>query len=181
MSNSSSNTNFVVHLWDRPSHLSLWAYIIWPFHLNFLIFLSFVACLKFKVNWQQGYAPTNSDRREGVLRRKRLEYLDCVSQYYDIPDSDRSDDEINMLRQVFSVVIELWLSSLLLSYALFLTNCRYYSCQIAVDCPRTVPDVSFFQELQVQKSLERILYTWLDFIFSCHLPVASTCHVIRAF
>ncbi|XP_020224653.1 TBC1 domain family member 22B [Cajanus cajan] len=77
-----------------------------------------------------GYAPPNSDRREGVLSRKRLEYLDCVSQYYDIPDSERSDDEINMLRQ------------------------------IAVDCPRTVPDVSFFQQQQVQKSLERILYTW---------------------
>ncbi|RDX76159.1 TBC1 domain family member 22B, partial [Mucuna pruriens] len=77
-----------------------------------------------------GYAPPNSDRREGVLRRKRLEYLDCVSQYYDIPDTERSDDEINMLRQ------------------------------IVVDCPRTVPDVSFFQQQQVQKSLERILYTW---------------------
>lgn len=53
------------------------------------------------MNLQQGYAPSNSDRREGVLRRKRLEYLDCVSQYYDIPDTERSDDEINMLRQVF--------------------------------------------------------------------------------
>ncbi|CAK8535963.1 unnamed protein product [Lathyrus sativus] len=77
-----------------------------------------------------GYAPTNSDRREGVLRRKRLEYLDCVSQYYDIPDTERSDDEISMLRQ------------------------------IGVDCPRTVPDVLFFQQPQVQKSLERILYAW---------------------
>nr|AKF43333.1 Ypt/Rab-GAP domain of gyp1p superfamily protein [Hypseocharis bilobata] len=77
-----------------------------------------------------GYAPPNSDRREGVLRRKRLEYLDCVSQFYDIPDTERPDDEINMLRQ------------------------------IAVDCPRTVPDVLFFQQEQVQKSLERILYTW---------------------
>ncbi|KAF2321989.1 hypothetical protein GH714_005237 [Hevea brasiliensis] len=57
-----------------------------------------------------GYAPPNSDRREGVLRRKRLEYLDCVAQFYDIPDTERSDDEINMLRQ------------------------------ISVDCPRTVPD-----------------------------------------
>ncbi|XP_011073944.1 TBC1 domain family member 22B isoform X2 [Sesamum indicum] len=70
------------------------------------------------------------DRREGVLRRKRLEYLDCVAQYYDIPDSERTDEEINMLRQ------------------------------IAVDCPRTVPDVSFFQQEEVQKSLERILYIW---------------------
>ncbi|KAK7312390.1 hypothetical protein VNO77_36203 [Canavalia gladiata] len=77
-----------------------------------------------------GYAPPNSDRREGVLKRKRLEYLDCISQYYDIPDTERSDDEVNMLRQ------------------------------IAVDCPRTVPDVPFFQQQQVQKSLERILYAW---------------------
>ncbi|XP_044467030.1 GTPase-activating protein gyp1-like [Mangifera indica] len=77
-----------------------------------------------------GYAPPNSDRREGVLRRKRTEYLDCVAQFYDIPDTERPDDEINMLRQ------------------------------IAVDCPRTVPDVTFFQQVQVQKSLERILYTW---------------------
>ncbi|XP_010542238.1 PREDICTED: GTPase-activating protein GYP1 [Tarenaya hassleriana] len=77
-----------------------------------------------------GYAPPNSDRREAVLRRKRLEYLECVAQFYDIPDSERSNDEINMLRQ------------------------------IAVDCPRTVPDVCFFQQDKVQKSLERILYTW---------------------
>ncbi|KAI8537340.1 hypothetical protein RHMOL_Rhmol09G0016100 [Rhododendron molle] len=77
-----------------------------------------------------GYAPTNSDRREGVLRRKRLEYLDCVAQYYDIPDIQRTDEEITMLRQ------------------------------ISVDCPRTVPDVTFFQQAEVQKSLERILYTW---------------------
>ncbi|PSS35819.1 TBC1 domain family member 22B like [Actinidia chinensis var. chinensis] len=77
-----------------------------------------------------GYAPPNSDRREGVLRRKRLEYLDCVAQYYDITDAERTDEEVNMLRQ------------------------------IAVDCPRTVPDVSFFQQAEVQKSLERILYTW---------------------
>ncbi|XP_078440914.1 ypt/Rab-GAP domain of gyp1p superfamily protein [Wolffia australiana] len=77
-----------------------------------------------------GYAPPNSDRREGVLARKRSEYFECVSLYYDIPDSERSDDEITMLRQ------------------------------IAVDCPRTVPDVTFFQHPLVQKSLERILYTW---------------------
>ncbi|KAL9240669.1 hypothetical protein vseg_014860 [Gypsophila vaccaria] len=77
-----------------------------------------------------GYAPPNSDRREGVLRRKRIEYHDSVGQFYDIPDTERSDDEINMLRQ------------------------------IAVDCPRTVPDVTFFQQPPVQKSLERILYTW---------------------
>ncbi|KAI3692696.1 hypothetical protein L6452_32518 [Arctium lappa] len=77
-----------------------------------------------------GYAPPNSDRREGVLRRKRIEYFDCVAQYYDISDKERTDEEINMLRQ------------------------------IAVDCPRTVPDVTFFQQVQVQKSLERILYTW---------------------
>lgn len=77
-----------------------------------------------------GYASPNPDRREGLLARKRLEYVDCVSQYYDIPETERSDDEINML------------------------------LQISVDCPRTVPDVTFLQHEQVQKSLERILYIW---------------------
>ncbi|KAK7840642.1 tbc1 domain family member 22a [Quercus suber] len=46
-----------------------------------------------------GYAPPNSDGKEGVLRRKRLEDLECLSQYYDIADTERSDDEINMLCQ----------------------------------------------------------------------------------
>ncbi|KAL6582276.1 hypothetical protein OROMI_006290 [Orobanche minor] len=77
-----------------------------------------------------GYAPSNSDRREGVLKRKRLDYLDCVAQHYDIPDTERTDEEINMLRQ------------------------------IGLDCPRTVPDVSFFQQVEVQKSLERVLYIY---------------------
>jgi hypothetical protein len=77
-----------------------------------------------------GYAPSNKDRRNGVLTRKRLKYVEYVSQYYDIPDSDRVDEEIDMLHQ------------------------------IAVDCPRTAPDVTFFQNPQIQKSLERILYTW---------------------
>ncbi|PUZ44604.1 hypothetical protein GQ55_8G118900 [Panicum hallii var. hallii] len=65
-----------------------------------------------------------------LLLGKRLEYVEYVSQYYDIPDSDRVDEEIDMLRQ------------------------------IAVDCPRTAPDVTFFQNPQIQKSLECILYTW---------------------
>ena len=111
---------------------------------------------------QQGYAPPNSDRREGVLKRKRLEYLDCVSQYYDIPDTERSDDEINMLRQVFSNY-NIFLTGLMGKIRFFIfTTCIFMICQIAVDCPRTVPEVSFFQQQQVQKSLERILYTWLD-------------------
>lgn len=58
------------------------------------------------MSWQQGYAPPNSDRREGVLRRKRQDYLDCVAQYYDIPDIERTDEEINMLRQVFSMQLD---------------------------------------------------------------------------
>ncbi|KAJ0261894.1 Rab-GTPase-TBC domain-containing protein [Hirschfeldia incana] len=32
--------------------------------------------------------------------------------------------------------------------------------QLVINLQRTVPDVSFFQKAQVQKSLERILYTW---------------------
>ena len=61
--------------------------------------------ISLRMNSQQGYAPPNSDRREGVLRRKRLEYLDYVAQYYDVPETERSDDEANMLRQVCAVLI----------------------------------------------------------------------------
>eukprot|EP00249_Psilotum_nudum_P021569 c28156_g1_i2 orf=388-1668(+) len=77
-----------------------------------------------------GYAPPNADRREAVLMRKRQEYMDCVTQYYDIPDAERTEDEIHTLRQ------------------------------ISVDCPRTVPDVPFFHQPVIQASLERILYIW---------------------
>lgn len=62
--------------------------------------------------------------------RKRLEYVDCVSQYYSIPDADRTEDETHTLRQ------------------------------ISVDCPRTVPDVPFFHQHVIQSCLERILYIW---------------------
>ena len=47
---------------------------------------------------------------------------------------------------------------------LYINSALFFFCQIAVDCPRTVPDVTFFQHAQIQKSLERILYTWLDFM-----------------
>ncbi|KAK8482385.1 hypothetical protein V6N13_055047 [Hibiscus sabdariffa] len=42
---------------------------------------------------------TSVDRRKGALRRKHIEYLDCVAQFHDIPDTERSADEISMLRQ----------------------------------------------------------------------------------
>ncbi|CAK9859046.1 unnamed protein product [Sphagnum jensenii] len=77
-----------------------------------------------------GYAPPNADRREAALARKRQEYLDCISQYYDIGDDDRSSDENEMLHQ------------------------------ISMDVPRTLPEVPFFQQIAVQASLSRILYIW---------------------
>lgn len=101
------------------------------------------------------------------MARKRREYLECVSLYYDIPDSERSDDEITMLRQVnfgfnfggftFFFPVHNRLTVSIIYNVLFVLD-----LQIAVDCPRTVPDVTFFQHALVQKSLERILYTWLD-------------------
>ncbi|KAG0560562.1 hypothetical protein KC19_10G190000 [Ceratodon purpureus] len=77
-----------------------------------------------------GYASPNADRRDAALARKRQEYMDCVPQYYDIPDADRTEDEIVMLHQ------------------------------IGVDAPRTLPEVPFFQEPVIQTTLKRILYIW---------------------
>ena len=38
--------------------------------------------------------------REQILARKRREYRDMVPQFYDVPDSERSDEEVVSLRQV---------------------------------------------------------------------------------
>ncbi|KAK9804775.1 hypothetical protein WJX72_004752 [[Myrmecia] bisecta] len=84
------------------------------------------------VCWQLllGYLPPNRERREQILQRKRREYRDMVPEFYDIANSERSEDELGALRQV------------------------------AVDVPRTAPGVAFFSRPAVQKSLERILYIW---------------------
>lgn len=48
----------------------------------------------------QGYMPTKKDRREGMIQRKRQEYIDLLRQYYFIPDTDRGLKEQNTLRQI---------------------------------------------------------------------------------
>jgi len=77
-----------------------------------------------------GYLPPNRSRQAQVLLRKRREYAEMVPEFYEIANSERSEDEIGALRQV------------------------------SVDVPRTAPTVPFFQEPVVQKSLERMLYIW---------------------
>jgi hypothetical protein len=77
-----------------------------------------------------GYLPPNRSRQAQVLTRKRREYADMVPEFYEIENSERSEDEIGALRQV------------------------------SVDVPRTAPTVPFFHEPVIQKSLERMLYIW---------------------
>jgi len=89
-----------------------------------------------------GYLPPNRDRRDQILARKRREYRDLVPEYYDSAamgggvsggtsiSALRATDEESALRQV------------------------------AVDVPRTAPEVSFFHKPRMHKSLERILYIW---------------------
>jgi len=77
-----------------------------------------------------GYLPANADRRESTLQRKRKEYFDCIPQYYDIPEGDRTETEGRIFRQ------------------------------IQIDVPRTNPNVTLFQQPLVQQLMERILYIW---------------------
>ncbi|CAM9616311.1 unnamed protein product [Choristocarpus tenellus] len=77
-----------------------------------------------------GYLPANRARRKGTLGRKRREYQESVPQYFDVPDSARTQQEQSILRQIL------------------------------VDVPRTCPDVPFFHQDQVQRAMERILYIW---------------------
>ncbi|KAL0584883.1 hypothetical protein ABG067_005327 [Albugo candida] len=77
-----------------------------------------------------GYMPTKKDRREGMIQRKRQEYIDLLRQYYFIPDTDRGLKEQNTLRQIL------------------------------VDIPRTNADVPLFKNERIHQSMERILYIW---------------------
>ena len=82
--------------------------------------------------WQLllGYMPTNKERRRQALARKRKEYTDSVATYFDIAESDRSDEEAQLLRQII------------------------------VDLHRTCPMMPLFHQPGVQKLMERILYIW---------------------
>ena len=82
--------------------------------------------------WQMllGYLPTNKDRRSAALTRKRKEYFDSISMYFTVADADRTKQDEENLGQIL------------------------------IDLPRTCPDIAFFQQTLVQKSMERILYVW---------------------
>lgn len=77
-----------------------------------------------------GYLPLNSERRDGTLKRKRKEYADAVPQYFNISESERTAQEVQILRQIL------------------------------VDVPRTNADMPLFHQDAVQRLLERILYIW---------------------
>ena len=47
-----------------------------------------------------GYLPPNRGRQAAVLARKRREYADMVPEFYDIANSERTEDEVGALRQV---------------------------------------------------------------------------------
>lgn len=77
-----------------------------------------------------GYIPPSKSRQVQALARKRREYTEMVPEFYDIANSERSEEEVGALRQV------------------------------SVDVPRTAPTVPFFHQPSIQKSLERMLYIW---------------------
>ncbi|KAL6048753.1 TBC1 domain family member [Balamuthia mandrillaris] len=77
-----------------------------------------------------GYLPSNMDRRDSTLHRKRQEYYDAVPKYFDIAEEDKTEYERALFRQIH------------------------------IDIPRTHPNVSLFQQEKVQQCIERILYIW---------------------
>jgi len=85
------------------------------------------------ITWKilMGYLPTNNERREITLKRKRAEYYDCVEQYFHSDgEVDRTEQEQEMFRQ------------------------------ISIDMPRTLPSVPIFQQDNIQQAILRILYIW---------------------
>ena len=77
-----------------------------------------------------GYLPTNAQRRQLTLERKRKEYKDAIRQHYEIDDDSRTLQEQETLRQVL------------------------------VDVPRTAPEIPLFRNERIRRALARLLYIW---------------------
>ncbi|KAL9648733.1 hypothetical protein ABK040_003671 [Willaertia magna] len=77
-----------------------------------------------------GYMPCNKERSDKILLRKRKEYLDYVSKYYNEEQLQKTEYE-NAIQK-----------------------------QIHMDVLRTNPDLQLFQNHRIQQALERILYIW---------------------
>ena len=45
-----------------------------------------------------GYLPPNRSRQAETIERKRQEYAQMVPQFYHIPNSERSEEEVTALR-----------------------------------------------------------------------------------
>lgn len=84
------------------------------------------------ISWQLmlGYMPTNKSRRDAAITRKRKEYADAVTMYFNVSDSDRTTQEGEIHRQIL------------------------------VDLPRTSPHTPLYQQAPIQRCMERILYIW---------------------
>lgn len=82
--------------------------------------------------WQLllGYLPANRARRRDTLDKRRAEYHGYVRQFYEQPETSRSEEEAAILRQ------------------------------IEKDVPRTSPGIKWIQDPKLQQSLERMLYVW---------------------
>jgi len=76
------------------------------------------------------YYPSNKDRREQIIERKRQEYCDCVPKYFDVEEDTRTNDESVLYRQ------------------------------IQIDVPRTNPNIVLFQSKVFQQALARVLFIW---------------------
>jgi hypothetical protein len=78
-----------------------------------------------------GYLPSNRERREGTLERKRQEYGKFVQRYFsDTASTERDDEERDLLHQ------------------------------INIDVLRTHPNCPLFRNQHIQNAMERILFIW---------------------
>mmetsp|Transcript_20219 Transcript_20219/g.51667 ORF Transcript_20219/g.51667 Transcript_20219/m.51667 type:complete len:470 (+) Transcript_20219:261-1670(+) len=77
-----------------------------------------------------GFLPSNQERRSTVLVRRRTEYWDNVEKDFNVPDDQKTKEQLAIIKQ------------------------------IRVDVPRTSPEVPIFQHPALQDILERILYIW---------------------
>ena len=109
------------------------------------------------LSWQLmlGYLPTNRSRREAAIIKKRREYRESVTLYFEQANVVAGAGVYGKKGEGRETIREAELGgSGRTQEELALHR------QILVDLPRTTPELPFFHHAPIQRMMERVLYIW---------------------
>lgn len=109
------------------------------------------------LSWQLmlGYLPSNRSRREAAIVKKRKEYRESVTLYFDDADVVAGAGVYGKKGEGRETIRESELGGQGRTQEELALH-----RQILVDLPRTTPELPFFHHVPIQEIMERVLYIW---------------------